>query len=60
LETKGTSNEGEMRRSEEAKIACGRKHFKALSDGDNDGVALHTAKDWRGFKRENAASFVEG
>ena len=60
LETKGTAEEGALRPSERAKIACGRMHFKALSDGDNDGVALKVADDWDNFKRDNAASFVEG
>ena len=59
LETKGTSNEEALRPSEQAKIACGKAHFRALNDGGDNGVALNVADDWDKFKRDNAAKFVE-
>ncbi len=59
LETKGNAKEGALRPSEQAKIDCGKAHFRALSDGEDGGVALHVADDWNGFKMERAATFVE-
>lgn len=46
LETKGTTEEHNLRPSERQKIHCGREHFKAL---DNE-IDYELAKDWQQLK----------
>lgn len=40
-ETKGTLDYSQLRNTEEQKINCGKKHFKALNTGVDFGVAAH-------------------
>lgn len=49
LETKGSTNELDLRGRENLKIRCGRAHFKAV----NSGAELHTASRWKDFKVRN-------
>ena len=49
LETKGSTNELDLRGRENLKIRCGRAHFKAL----NNGVELRTTSKWKDFKFRN-------
>ncbi len=49
LETKGSTNELDLRGRENLKIRCGRAHFKAVDSG----AELHTASRWKDFKARN-------
>lgn len=49
LETKGSTNELDLRGRESLKIRCGRAHFKAVDSG----AELHTASRWKDFKASN-------
>ncbi|MDO4669192.1 MAG: type III deoxyribonuclease, partial [Butyricicoccus pullicaecorum] len=49
LETKGSTNELDLRGRENLKIRCGRAHFKAVDSG----AELHTASRWKDFKVRN-------
>lgn len=49
LETKGSTNELNLRGSEDLKIRCGKSHFKAVDSGSE----LHVASDWKAFKVRN-------
>ncbi len=49
LETKGSTNELDLRGRESLKIRCGKAHFKALDSG----AQLHTAARWKDFKTRN-------
>ena len=49
LETKGSTNELDLRGRESLKIRCGRAHFKAVDSG----AELHTASRWKDFKVRN-------
>lgn len=46
IETKGSTDEEQYRFTEDAKIACGRKHFAALESG----IGYKVAKDFYEFK----------
>lgn len=50
LETKGSTNELDLRGRENLKIRCGKAHFKALDNG----VELHATSRWKDFKARNA------
>lgn len=50
LETKGSTNELNLRGSEALKIRCGKAHFKAVGSG----AELHTATRWADFKLRNS------
>ena len=56
FETKGNTNASALRPTEEAKIACGKKHFCALGDG----VGFKVGKSWKELKIECAEKFGEG
>ena len=49
LETKGKTNELDLRGREDLKIRCGRAHFKAIGSG----AELHVATKWSDFKIRN-------
>lgn len=49
LETKGSTNELDLRGRETLKIRCGKVHFKAIDSG----VELHIASKWKDFKVRN-------
>ncbi|MFZ5644652.1 MAG: type III restriction-modification system endonuclease [Bacillota bacterium] len=49
LETKGSTNQLDLRGREDMKIRCGKAHFKALDNG----IELHVASDWKDFKVRN-------
>ena len=49
LETKGKTNEFDLREHEKLKIHCGEKHFEAIDSG----VELHVATNWNDFKMKN-------
>ena len=49
LETKGNTNELDLRGRENLKIYCGKQHFKAI--GNN--VELHVTTQWKDFKSKN-------
>ncbi|MCY9664888.1 hypothetical protein M5X11_07945 [Paenibacillus alginolyticus] len=49
LETKGSTNELNLRGREDLKIRCGKAHFKAVDSG----AELHVASDWKAFKVRN-------
>lgn len=48
LETKGTTNLMQLRPEEQAKIECGKQHFKALDNG----MEMNVVKDWKIFRKE--------
>lgn len=50
LETKGSTNELNLRGREALKIRCGKAHFKAIGSG----AELHTATRWADFKLRNS------
>lgn len=50
LETKGSTNELNLRGREALKIRCGKAHFKAVGSG----AELHTATRWADFKLRNS------
>ncbi len=49
LETKGSTNELDLRGRENLKIRCGKAHFQAVASG----VELHAATSWPDFKLRN-------
>ena len=49
LETKGKTNELDLRGREDLKIYCGKEHFKAIDSG----AELHVASKWKDFKVRN-------
>ena len=49
LETKGSTNELNLRGREALKIRCGKAHFRAVGSG----AELHTATRWKDFKIQN-------
>lgn len=49
IETKGSTEESDLRGREALKIRCGKAHFKALGNG----AELHIAKEWKAFKMRN-------
>ncbi len=46
IETKGSTNNLDLREREKLKIKCGKEHFKAL----NDGIDLSITSNWKDFK----------
>lgn len=46
IETKGSTNFMQLRTEEQAKIKCGKEHFKALENN----TKLFIAKDWKSLK----------
>lgn len=49
LETKGSTDEFNLRMRESLKILCGKAHFNAIGSG----AELHTATKWKDFKMRN-------
>lgn len=48
IETKGSTNDNQLRHQEESKIKCGIEHFKAIGN-----VGMGLAKDWATFKKDH-------
>ncbi|MCM1513100.1 MAG: hypothetical protein NC112_08355 [Oxalobacter formigenes] len=50
LETKGSTNELDLRGRKSLRIRCGKAHFRAIGSG----AELYIATGWKDFKRQNA------